>query len=106
MGETIKRNLRIYTGEKMKENEKYLFKREIRFFCKYILSLIGNFLQFLNERSNYETDRHDLLGFSQGFNARKVNFAVVYTLRTYWAEFVNKNRCISVRLVSEEDKSI
>ena len=23
-----------------------------------------------------------------------------------WAEFVNKNRCISVRLVSEEDKSI
>ena len=35
--------------------------------------------------------------------------AVVYTLRTYctlWAEFVNKNRCISVRLVSEEVKSI
>ena len=28
---------------------------------------------------------------------------VAYTL---WAEFVNKNRCISVRLVSEEDKSI
>ena len=23
-----------------------------------------------------------------------------------WAEFVNKNRCISVLLVSEEDKSI
>ena len=38
--------------------------------------------------------------------------AVVYTLRTYWnhgslwAEFVNKNRCISVRLVSEEVQSI
>ena len=38
--------------------------------------------------------------------------AVAYTLRTYietsslWAEFVNKNRCISVRLVSEEVKSI
>ena len=38
--------------------------------------------------------------------------AVAYALRTYkktsslWAEFVNKNRCISVRLVSEEDKSI
>ncbi len=32
--------------------------------------------------------------------------AVVYTLRTYSAEFVNKNRCISVRLVSEEVKSI
>ena len=34
---------------------------------------------------------------------------VVYTLRTYWnlwAEFVNKNKCISVRLVSEEVKSI
>jgi len=23
-----------------------------------------------------------------------------------WAEFVNKNRCISVRLVSEQDKSM
>ena len=38
-------------------------------------------------------------------------FAVAYTLRTYcnsslWAEFVNKNRCISVRLVSEEVKII
>ena len=38
--------------------------------------------------------------------------AVAYTLHTYietsslWAEFVNKNRCISVRLVSEEVKSI
>ena len=46
--------------------------------------------------------------------------AVVYTLRTYWAkfvkknrciseywaEFVNMNRCISVRLVSKEAKSI
>ena len=30
--------------------------------------------------------------------------AVAYTLRTYWAEFVNKNRCISVRLVSDEVK--
>ena len=32
--------------------------------------------------------------------------AVAYTLRTYWVEFLNKNRCISVRLVSEEVKSI
>ena len=32
--------------------------------------------------------------------------AVAYTLRTYWAEFVNMNRCISVRLVSEEVKRI
>jgi len=36
---------------------------------------------------------------------------VAYTLRTYqtsslWAEFVNKNRCIGVRFVSEEVKSI
>ena len=35
--------------------------------------------------------------------------AVAYTLRTYlnqfWAEFVNKKTCISVRLVSEEDKA-
>ena len=27
-------------------------------------------------------------------------------ISSLWAEFVNKNRCISVRLVSEEDKSI
>ena len=32
--------------------------------------------------------------------------AVAYTLRSLWAEFVNKNRCISVRLVSEEVNSI
>ena len=38
--------------------------------------------------------------------------AVAYSLRTYWnqfslwVEFVNKNRCNSVRLVSEEVKSI
>ena len=47
----------------------------------------------------------------QGFNARKVNCGCVYSAYIYetsslWAEFVNKNRCISVRLVSEEDKSI
>ena len=46
------------------------------------------------------------------------SIAVVYTLRTFettlrtfetsslWTEFVNNNRCISVRLVSEEVKSI
>jgi hypothetical protein len=37
--------------------------------------------------------------------------AVAYTLHnietsSLWAEFVNKNRCISVCLVSEEDKNI
>ena len=37
--------------------------------------------------------------------------AVVYTLRhietrTLWTDFVKKKRCISVRLVYEEDKSI
>ena len=46
----------------------------------------------------------------QGYNARKVNCSCVnsaYILKpVLWAEFVNKNRCISVRLVSEEDKSI
>ena len=49
--------------------------------------------------------------WEQGCNARKL-IAVAYTLSTHietsslWAEFVNKNRCISVRLVSEEVKSI
>ena len=38
--------------------------------------------------------------------------AVAYTLRTYWNQFflggifVNKNRCISVRLVSEQVKTL
>ena len=40
------------------------------------------------------------------------SIAVAYTLCVHikmsslWAEFVNKNNCISVRLVSEEHKSI
>ena len=44
-------------------------------------------------------------------NVRQGKFiAVVYTLRTYWNQFslggiCNKNRCISVPLVSEEVKS-
>ena len=37
-----------------------------------------------------------------------VHIAIAYTLRIetsfLWAEFVNKNRCISVRFVSEEVK--
>ena len=45
-------------------------------------------------------------------NARKFNCGCTCILCAHietsslWAEFVNKNRCISVRLVSEEDKSI
>ena len=51
----------------------------------------------------------------QGTNARKVNCVRLYLLRilcvhietsSLWAEFVNKNRCITVRLVSEKVKSI
>jgi len=30
---------------------------------------------------------------------------VAYSLRTYWAVFVNKNRCISIPLVSKEEKA-
>ena len=44
---------------------------------------------------------------TQGTKARKVNCGRVYIeTSSLWAEFVNKNRCISVRLVSGEDKSI
>ena len=44
---------------------------------------------------------------SQGYNARKVICSCVHIkTSSLWAEFVNKNRCMSVRLVSEEDKSI
>ena len=47
----------------------------------------------------------------QGYNARKVNCSCVYSayiLKPVLSgrNFVNKNRCISVRLVSEEVKSI
>ena len=47
----------------------------------------------------------------QGCNARKVNCCCVYSAyvfktSSFWAEFKNKSRCISVRLVSEEVKSI
>ena len=51
-----------------------------------------------------------MLRISKGVMQGKL-IAVVYTLRTYWNQFslggiVNKNRCISVSLVSEEVKSI
>ena len=45
--------------------------------------------------------------YMQGYNARKVNCSCVHIeTSSLWAEFVKKNRCISVRLVSEEVKSI
>ena len=52
-----------------------------------------------------------LVILNQGCNGRKVNWGRVYSAYIlkpvlFWAEFVNKNRCISVRLVSEEVKSI
>ena len=45
------------------------------------------------------------------WSLRKVNCGRVYSAYilkpvSFWAEFVNKNRCISVHLVSEEVKSI
>ena len=46
---------------------------------------------------------------TQGYNARKVNCSCVYSayiLKPVLSEFVNKNTCISARLVSEEVKSI
>ena len=40
-------------------------------------------------------------------NVRQGKFIAVHIeTSSLWAEFVNKNRCISVRLVSEEVKSI
>ena len=46
----------------------------------------------------------------QGYNARKVNCSCVYSAYilncSLWADIANKNRCISVRLVSEKNKSI
>ena len=41
---------------------------------------------------------------NQGYNARKVNCGCLHIeTSSLWAEFVNKNRCISVRLLFEED---
>ena len=65
---------------------------------------------YKNERGNWFKGR-DRLGMPKVLMQGKL-IAVVYTLCTYietssfWAEFVNKNRCISLRRVSEEDKSI
>ena len=46
----------------------------------------------------------------QGTNARKVNCGRVYSIHietgSLWANFVNKKRCIRVRLLPEEGKSI
>ena len=49
------------------------------------------------------------LYFRQGYNARKVQLRILSVhieTSALWAEFVNQNRCISVRLVSEEVKGI
>ena len=45
----------------------------------------------------------------QGYNARKLQLCILCVqieTSTLWAEFVNKNKCISVRLVSEKDKEL
>ena len=41
---------------------------------------------------------------NQGNNARKINCGRVYS--AYWAEFVNKNRCISVCWYQRKIKTI
>jgi len=74
-------------------------------------------MNILNMDENMETKEPDLNHWSehmhrlQGTNARKVNCGRVYSAYILkpvlsGAEFVNKNRCISVCLVAEEDKSI
>ena len=42
----------------------------------------------------------------QGKSIAVVDTCVHIETRSLWAEFVNNNRCISVRLVSEEVKGI
>ena len=55
----------------------------------------------------YCTQRAYVQNVIQGYNARKVNFSCVHIeTSSLWVEILNKNRCISVRLVSEEAKSI
>ena len=48
--------------------------------------------------------------YEQGYNARKVNGSCVLCVHietsSHWADFVNKNRCLSACFVSVEDKSI
>ena len=63
----------------------------------FILSFVNLYLMACKERVQCAL---------QGYNARKVNCSCVHIeTSSLWAEFVNKNRGISVPLV-EEDKSI
>ena len=74
------------------------------FFLRFSLNFLwkrgggGNFYNYTSELSE------------QGYNARKVNQLRIHFVHietsSLSADFVNNNRCISVRLVSEEVKSI
>ena len=70
----------------------------------YKLSTCTIFIIFcMFRRGNYK------YCFKKSYNARRVNCSILcehIETSSLWAEFVNKNRCLSVRLVSEEDKSI
>ena len=65
----------------------------------------------LKKISQFGTTVWPANSYNQGCNARKVNCGRVYSAYIlkpvlFMVEFVNKNICISVRLVSEEVKSI
>ena len=64
-----------------------------------ILSL--NYREITIENYQFSFSKKGYL--SQGTNTRKVNCGRVHVeTSSLWADFVNKNRCISVCLVSEE----
>ena len=79
--------------------------------CLHILFLFKVFFELFvkeGEGGNFYNYTSELS--EQGYNERKVNQLRIHCIHietsSLSADFVNNNRCISVRLVSEEDKSI
>ena len=65
----------------------------------FVNDQMSSLIELLNEKLCIQN--RNLLPSLQGTNARKVNFGclcwVPIKTSSLWAEFVNKNRCISVR---------
>ena len=106
----------------LNRNYNYLFKKNWLSRIKdniYLIKFDENFLKLNKTLLRMET----LLG-SKKNSSKIVEFVAVKVIMqgkliavactscvhietsSFWTEFVNKNRCIIVRLVSEEDKSI
>ena len=91
-----------------------------RYSCNISCFELTLYARVLQQFKNYLRDRQKMFSvlnnqskvyIRQGYNARTVYcslriLCVHIETSSLWAEFVNKNWCICVRLVSEQDKSI